>query len=205
MYLLQITFWQVLTVIKIQASSPLSLGLYNCRLLRRNLHKCQTYTSQFSVSIWEVTKRTNKESTIYREKNSEDLSAVRKICVAVGQIKTLNKSMGEKDSLHLCNIKLIRTAFMHSFRSTLILEVSNEYHHCYNCFCQNQPSVWGLVNIWYLWFYDIDVVHCSLTSHHIPKYSLLFWQKAGTTNTSPQDLFPTLKWSCKSFIASLIS
>lgn len=156
-----------------------SIGLYNCHSLPSNLHECQTYILQFSVSVYErLPKEQIRNQLCNVKKGTENQSAVRKICVAEGQIKARGKT--DFCILRFCNIKLLGTVFIPSLWSTPILEMAKVYHYIYiHGFRQNRPCVWVWVNLPYFWFLDVDVVQCSLTSHHMPS----FWQEAGSTKT----------------------
>lgn len=156
-----------------------SIGLYNCHSLPSNLHECQTYILQFSVSVYERLPKEQIRNQLCNVKKRD----WRPVCSEENlRSWRANQSKRKTDFsiLHFCNIKLLGTVFIPSLWSTLILEMANVYHHIYiHGLCQKRPSVWVLVNLRYFWFPNVDVVQCSLTSHQMPS----FWQEAGSTKT----------------------
>lgn len=137
----------------------------------------------FSERIWEATKRTNKESTIYRGKKNPVCSEENLRSWRANQ--GLERNQGEKGflHLHLCNIKLLRTVFIHSFWSTLILEMANVYH---------------LISL-------ISWHRCSLLVIHFTLYSQVLTKSRNHKHKTPRIYSQPKKWSLKSLIASLMS
>lgn len=98
-----------------------SRGLYNCH--PQVPRTSDLHVAVFSERIWEATEEQIRSKQFTRK--CEELSAMRKSCVAKGQIKALNRSKDireEKDPcmLYLYNCKLLRIWFIHSYWSTQI-------------------------------------------------------------------------------------
>lgn len=175
-----------------------SIGLYNCHSLPSNLHECQTYILQFSASVYErLPKEQIRNQLCNVKKGTEDQSAVRKICVAEGQIKARGKRIP-----HLAFLQY-QTPWNCIYSLSLVNTNSRNgkciSSHLYSwspaklafCLSVSQPSIFLISRCW-----------CSSVLTQFTPYAQFLTR---SRKHKDRDLFPTLKWFLQCFRASMMS